>query len=199
MTNAIIDRLQNYYGIAVRQNVGDLQGMTKAIHSTLFHVASSKQNNYHVQCPVGKSSWCRYQKDIACRTTTYKPGPGLPLSVIQHVKPIYNDLSKNELLEKCLHGKTQNQNESFNGMIWERLPKTKYVSSVQLKFGVYDAVSNFNIGRKASVLTFEKLNMIPGRYMDSVKTRRKILRGKKKKKDDHDIEVEGPSYEAGGY
>ena len=33
---------------------------------------------------------------------------------------------------------------------------------MQLEFGVYDAVANFNIGRKASVLIFDKLNMIPG-------------------------------------
>ena len=59
---------------------------------------------------------------------------------------------------------TQNQNESFNAMIWERIPKSTFISLKQLKFGVYDAVSNFNMGRKASILLFEKLNMIPGVY-----------------------------------
>ena len=49
-------------------------------------------------------------------------------------------------------------------MVWQRLPKTKYVSLTQLELGVYDAVSNFNIGRKASAHLFEKLNMIPGIY-----------------------------------
>ena len=34
-----------------------------------------------------------------------------------------------------------------------------------LKFGVYDAVANFNIGMKATVLVFEKLNMLPGAFM----------------------------------
>ena len=75
------------------------------------------------------------------------------------------ELSKETLLSKCLHGKTQNQNESYNALIWERLPKTKYVSLIHLKFGSYDAVSHFNIGKKNSVLIFEKLNMIPGRYL----------------------------------
>ena len=42
LTHAIIDRLQNYYGIAVRQNTNNLAGMRKSIHATLFHVASSK-------------------------------------------------------------------------------------------------------------------------------------------------------------
>ena len=51
-------------------------------------------------------------------------------------------------------------------MIWDRLPKSRYVSLTPLQFGVYDAVANFNIyiGRKASVLIFWKLGMIPGKY-----------------------------------
>ena len=56
---------------------------------------------------------------------SHMPGVGLPMEVISKVKPICNDLNSDILLSKCLHGKTQNQNESFNGMIWERLPKTK--------------------------------------------------------------------------
>ena len=46
MTKRAIDRLQNYYGIAVRQNPNDLLGMQKAVCASLFHVASSKGNNY---------------------------------------------------------------------------------------------------------------------------------------------------------
>ena len=62
-------------------------------------------------------------QDISNKTTTYVPGPGLPKNVILQVKPIFVNLSEDDLLEKCLHGKTQNQNESFNGMIWQRIPK----------------------------------------------------------------------------
>ena len=215
LTNNMIDRLQNYYGIAVRQNVGDLAGMKKAILATLFHVSSSSKNNWHDHCPTGTLSWCRYQRDKATGQSTYKPGPGLPQKlVISHVKPIYSDLSQDSLLEKCLHGKTQNQNESFNATIWERLPKTQYVSLTQLRYGTYDAVSNFNIGRKSSVLTYEKLHMIPGRYTtkgckirnnkrlfmaaykntETAKKRRKVIRGKSKTTLDLNIEKEGSLY-----
>ena len=49
-------------------------------------------------------------------------------------------------------------------MIWDRLPpKSRYTSFKPLQFGVYDAVASFNIGRKASVLIFEELGMIPGK------------------------------------
>ena len=161
----MIDRLQNFYGIAIRQNKGDLKSMQSAVRATLFHVASSKQNNWHnPHCPEGSDSWCKHNQDKANNTNTYKPGPGLPLSVVMKVKPVFEELSTDKLLRKCLHGLTQNQNESFNATIWERLPKTRFDSRTQLEFGVYDAVANFNIGRKASVLIFEKLNIPSGAY-----------------------------------
>ena len=50
-------------------------------------------------------------------------------------------------------------------MLWRCLPETRYVLLTQLELGVYDDVSNFNIGRKASVLLFEILNMIPRIYI----------------------------------
>ena len=140
------------------------------------------------------------QKGRTDGISTYKPGPGLPISVVLKLKPLSEELSHEDLLSKCFHGLTQNQNESFNAMILDRLPKSKYVSFTPLQFGVYDVVANFNIGRKASVLIFEKLGIIPGKYnltgcqkldqkrlsassyknLDSTKTRRKIGRGRPK-------------------
>ena len=49
-------------------------------------------------------------------------------------------------------------------MTWDRWPKSRYVSFTPLQFGVYDVVANFNISRKARLLIFEKLGMIPGKY-----------------------------------
>ena len=49
-------------------------------------------------------------------------------------------------------------------MIWDRLPKPRFVSFTPLQFGVYESVANFNKGRKASVLIFEKLGIILGKY-----------------------------------
>ena len=80
------------------------------------------------------------------------------------LKPLFEELSNEQLLRKCVHGLTQNQNESFNATIWECIPKTRFVSRTQLEFAVNDAVANFNIGRQSSVVISEKLRMIPGRY-----------------------------------
>ena len=44
------------------------------------------------------------------------------------IRPIFLDLSKYELLAKCLHGETQNNNESLNNMIWVKYPKNVFVT-----------------------------------------------------------------------
>lgn len=141
LTDSQIDKLQNYYGIAIRSNVGNLAGMKKAIHASFMHCASSEARLFHDQCPTGSTSWCRYQQDKANRTNLYKHGTGLPLAVIKEVKPEYVRLTEDNLLKKYLHGKTRNQNESLNGMVWQRIPKEVYVGSETLQLGLYDAVA----------------------------------------------------------
>ena len=143
----------------------------------------------------------------------------MPLDIVTKLKPIFAELSDENLLEKCLHGKTQNQNESFNSMIWDRIPKTRYVSLTQPELVVYDAVANFNIGKRVSVLIYEKMNLIPGTFTlqgcdginrkrlfaskykekESTKKRRKISRGKARQKDDKNESKEGQTYKAGAF
>ena len=65
-------------------------------------------------------------------------------------------------LEICIHGKTQNQNESFNSTIWERARKVNYCSFDKLEFAVCDAVANFSDGRQASIYVLQKMNICAG-------------------------------------
>lgn len=219
LTNTIIDKLQNYYGIAIRSNSGDLKAMKSAIYASLFHCASSSKRNLHHHCPDGPSSWCRFKQDKANNTSKYVPGPGLPDHIIKLIKPIFERLSSDDLLSKCLDGKTQNQNESLNGMIWNRIPKNIFVGGNVLELGVYDAVAHFNIGAKAAVDILKEVNLEPGKFCvqamnktnkmrieragvkvrDSSKKRRKVLRGQKKRKDDKLVEEEGTTYKKGGF
>ena len=84
LTDATIDRLQNYVGFAVRQNVGDLKSMKSSFLASLFHVVSNKDNSYHYpHCPNGPKSRFKYDTDTANNTRTYKPGAGLPRDVIK--------------------------------------------------------------------------------------------------------------------
>ena len=158
LTDRQIDKLQNYYGKAIRFNVGNLAGMKRAIHASLRHCASSEAHPLQDHC-TGSTSWYRYQQDKANRTNLYKHGSGLTLAVIKEVKPEYVRLSEDNLLKKCLHGKTQNQNESLNGMVWQRIPKEVYVGSETLQSGLYDAVAHFNIGSIAVIEFFQALGI----------------------------------------
>ena len=84
----------DYYAIAIRQNKNDLKNMQAAVRETLFHAASSKENNWHYpHCPEGKDGWCKFHQDRANGTSTYKPGPGLPLDIVMKLKPIFAELS----------------------------------------------------------------------------------------------------------
>ena len=67
-------------------------------------------------------------------------------------------------LAKCLHCKTQNQNESFNSMIWERVPKITYVGKDIPDFAVYVAAAKFNDRRQGTIDLFKQLNIRPGYY-----------------------------------
>ena len=156
-TNNMIDRLQNFYGIAIRQNKNNIKNLQSAVRATFFRVASSKENNWHYpDCPEGSDSRCTKTKMLQIKRihikTWSRPGP---LPVVMKLKPISEELSSEKLLQKRVHGLTQNRNESFNATIWERIPKTRFVSRTQLQFVVNDAVANFNTGRKSSVLIFE--------------------------------------------
>jgi len=53
----------------------------------------------------------------------------------------------------------QNKNESFNGMIWNRVPKSNHVGLHILSLGVYDAICHFNYGEKATLDIFTLLNI----------------------------------------
>ncbi|XP_028414795.1 uncharacterized protein LOC114537882 [Dendronephthya gigantea] len=220
LTDKMIDKLQNYYGIAIRSNPGDLEAMKKAILASLFHCASSDNNKWHnAYCPSGYDSWCGFMRDKASGKNEYKHGKGLPINVVAAIKPIYAKLSNNELLSKCLDCKTQNQNESFNGMVWNRLPKQVFVGSDVLHLGVYDAVSHFNIGARASIKIFERMNISSGDHClaqcstadkqriqsaerkseEEVKKRRRLVRAKRKSKGDKQKQAEGLTYACGEF
>ena len=159
------------------------------------------------------------KKDRLDNTNLHKSKGDLPIVVRKAILPIYKSLCKAEMLEKCLHGNTQNANESFNGMIWNRVPKATHVGLDVLSVGVYDAIAHFNIGEKAALDIMELLKVDPGFHMtkscrtvnvqrkrsstyrmsEPQRKRRKILRHSKTKQQDKNIEKEGTSYEKGGF
>ncbi|GFV18843.1 uncharacterized protein TNCV_4757301 [Trichonephila clavipes] len=62
LTDAEIDKLQRYYGLAIRNNSGNLSAMKQAIWAILFHKISTDLNPQHGLCPLGDDSWCGYNR-----------------------------------------------------------------------------------------------------------------------------------------
>ena len=215
LTNKVIHTLQNYYGIAIRQNTDSLIDMINAVWASLYHVASSDESPNHFMCPTGGDSWCKWQKDAA----TCKHTLGLPAAIVSLLEPIYDDLSNANLLAKCLHGKTQNPIECLNKVVWSRCPKEVWVCVNTLQQAAYAAVAHFNDGSKSFINILEQLGIDAGHFchtacqkMDNLridkskrrssevsKRRRKTLRAIKKGFQDKHTAQEGTSYEKGAF
>ena len=75
---------------------------------------------------------------------------------------MFKALSDDTLLKKCLHGGTQNSNESFHHPIWDRCPKTVFVGRDRLQIAVDDASIVFNDGEMGRLDVFRNLNLSIG-------------------------------------
>ncbi|GFX74762.1 uncharacterized protein TNCV_3121911 [Trichonephila clavipes] len=135
--------------------------MKRAIWAIYFHKLSTEDNPQHALCPLGEDSWCGYNRSIVTGEF-YIHKHSLPESILLKKKKVFRDLTEKNLLKKCLHGRTQNPNESFNKCVWERIPKTVFVGIETLKFGVMDAVICFNDGYVSRTKVFEALGIKPG-------------------------------------
>ncbi|GFT68070.1 uncharacterized protein TNCV_1538671 [Trichonephila clavipes] len=135
LTDKFIDKLQNYYGIAIRSNVGCLEKMQSAVITAFFYCCSRNKNPMHGQCQTGKDSWCKYKQALCDGKVYVHKTAGLSNSVIKVIKPTYLALFDKEFLKKCLHGKAQNNNESFNNVLWSILPKEIFVHKINFVFG----------------------------------------------------------------
>lgn len=177
LTGKMIDKLTIYYGLAIRRNPDSSQKMYNNIWATYFHYASTDKHPQHEKCPVGSDSWCEWQKALAALPETssgkkkqnnipafvhsYKP---LPDDVLTAIKPIYKDLSKEELLQRCLGGFTQNNNESYNQLIWKISPKNLPGGLLPVQIAAYAAACTFNQGNVAILKMFEALGVPCGHH-----------------------------------
>ena len=155
LTDKYMDRLENYYGIAIRSNVGRVENMYRATWPSLCHRSSTDDNPRHQFCPTGKESWCKWQQQAAG-----KPGvivehkDGLPNAVPNAIKPLYVRLTERPLLERCVRGATQNVNEWYNGMLWRLCPKETFCGVETLQTAVHLATAIFNHGCETLVGVF---------------------------------------------
>ncbi|XP_053995806.1 uncharacterized protein LOC128885665 [Hylaeus anthracinus] len=147
LTDILIKKLTTYYGLAIRRNVDSVTDMRKAIMATLHHLCSTNENPNHDNCPIGADSWCEWRKaQAAGQEKLFNHPPPLHPDVAKHIRPIYEELSKEDLLIRCLGGHTQNSNESFNSTVWRLAPKHLNSGLKMIEIAAFIAASIFNEG-----------------------------------------------------
>ena len=147
--------------MAIRQNSGDLYAMKKAIGAILWHCTNFTNETFrHRFC------WCKWQVDKFCGTSKYKKRVSIPKWIHNFLKPIFTDLSKDSLLSKCLHGKTQNANEALNQIIWQKCQKNVFVSRHVLEMCINSAIIQFNDRASGVIKVLHYFNINP----DGVRT-----------------------------
>jgi len=82
LTDKIINKMQNYYGMSIRQNTlaawnGDhtkaLYNMKKSVLAVLWHCTDVEdKETRHMFCPRMKEGWCKYWQGDKNYSTVYK-------------------------------------------------------------------------------------------------------------------------------
>ncbi|GFY53619.1 uncharacterized protein TNIN_202271 [Trichonephila inaurata madagascariensis] len=99
--------------------------MYNAIWGTYYHYCSTDEKPQHEMHPGGEGSWCSRQQALATYTlSSYTHDyPTLPADIAEATYPIFEDLGRVKYLERCVGRFTQNNNESYNQLIWKITPK----------------------------------------------------------------------------
>ncbi|XP_028416155.1 uncharacterized protein LOC114539746 [Dendronephthya gigantea] len=227
-----IKQIQRYYGLAIRQNTlsaanpteRDISvaayAMKKNIIAILYHcVESEEKKKQHRFCPVGSDSWCKWQQDQALGTAMYKGDDCLPRVFLELLRPIFMNLSDSKLLERCVRGTTQNNNESINSIVWARCPKHRHHGAKVVRCAVASAVCHFHSGARSRENVMEKLGITAEKFTkksslskdrkrirqadkqitEKHKRRRQAEQLRKTRHEEALRELEGTTYEAGGF
>ncbi|KYM98820.1 hypothetical protein ALC62_10450 [Cyphomyrmex costatus] len=157
---SVFKKITRYYGLAISRNTDLVQGMKKAIQAILDHLTSTDETPKHGNCPAGADSWCKWRKaKAAVCAASFKHPPPLYPNVEKHLQPIFDDLSNDNLLEKCLGGYTQNANENFNSTVWRLSPTHIHNEAKIVCIAAYIAASIFNEGYNAVLMMMNKLGI----------------------------------------
>ena len=169
MKQATIKKLQVYYTQAIRRN-RTVEDMRKAIMASVYHGFCTDSEPCHDYCTPGEDSWYFYQQALA---QGRQPGPHEKLVYTpfdrklleEHIMPLYERLTEEHLLSRCVSGKTQNANECLHSLIWSRCSKDTFASRRRVEFAVLRAAREFNFGATAAQDTLEFFRFTAGDNM----------------------------------
>lgn len=224
LTQNTIRKLTIYFSRAIRGQTS-VEEMRRAILASLHHGYSTDENPSHEYCPPGLQSWCFFQQALAKHNI---PGPHekfvhTPLNrakLENHLNQIYNRLTEEHLLTRCLSGKTQNANEALHSLIWSRCSKDNFASRRRVLFAVLTAIQEFINGSIEAQDTATFFGFSSGSHMkrlgsirqrkrernsrkyqrDRASKRRDFVRKAQQKRQEELMQLEGgPAYAAGKF
>ncbi|KAK2579161.1 hypothetical protein KPH14_002688 [Odynerus spinipes] len=140
--------------------------MYKAIWTTFYHLGSSDKSPNNENCTEGAEGWCAYRRgeaegmDLTKFKHDYHP---LDPKVEEVPKPIYVDLTRRELLDRCKGNNTQNNNESYNDLLWHFAPKHLDDGLKTIELSNCLAVGIFNDGFSSILRMFSAMGVTIGR------------------------------------
>jgi hypothetical protein len=195
--------------------------MARATKAIMYHYASTKEKPQHDYCPVGKKSWCSYQRDVSNKTNLHKPIQNpFPPAITDVIKPVFDRLGDEYFLAGCEKCATQNPNESLHHVIWGLAPKEQYTSSRETSLAVALGCLLFNSGLEVTytqllpkiglsvspsmVSSWENMDMkriYSAGYKErpEIKQRRKKYKRQRVKKADAFVHQEGVQYQSQGF
>ncbi|KAM7314836.1 uncharacterized protein ISCGN_004620 [Ixodes scapularis] len=174
-----IQKLQNYYRIAITSNRGNVRKMYCAIWASYFHSCSTNAAKSHKFCPEKVESWCKHRRAEALGEPAPDHTPLLTKAQGLALLPIYRRLTEEKLLTRCLQGKTQNAAESLNSKIWLLCPKTKFASRTVVETATAIAVLWYNRGHGSFEQVLQELGVLPSEELVALGSSRDQRRIKK--------------------
>ena len=162
LTEKRIAALTSYYGRAIKDNAGDLEGMKNAVLASFLHSQSTDDNPQHSKCPEGEESWCFYRRAEAKNEAPPEHTHPLPREVADKMTDVYTRLGDTELLERCLSGKTQNTIECFHSLVWQSCPKQRWAGRRTVEAAVAVSCPRFNKGSTAVLDVLTELDLAAG-------------------------------------
>ena len=113
----------------------------------------------HKYCPKSDGTWCKYQKSVLDKSEFKGDRMNISEEVYEKIRLVWLRLAEGALLEKYLHGRTQNVNEAFNAVVWQRCPKTIFVGKAVFDISVASAVADFNDGVSGIIKILKRLGL----------------------------------------
>ena len=134
----------------------------------------------------------RRKRKFAGNQFVDQAGDDAPLDpeVAEKILPIYQELSREDLLQRCLGGYTQNSNESLNALIWKYAPKHLHSGLETIQIAAWIAAAIFNDGFLAVLWLMQCLKIEIGKqsfdYAVFVDKRRDKKKEKRRSQSTHE-------------